>query len=258
MGHFFDTFWATIKDVSSIVLLIGGFQIFVIKKNIPNIRKVSFGVLLVILGLTFFLMGLEKALFPIGEIMANQLSNSEFISKNYSGDISDWQAYYWVYIFAAMIGFSTTIAEPSLYAVALKANEVSGGTIKTLTLRVVVAIGVAVALVAGTYRIVVGDSLVYYILAGYVVVVLQTIFVKKDIAALAYDSGGVTTSTVTVPIVAALGIGLSTTVPGRNPAIDGFGLIAFASVFPIISVLAYSQVNSIIIYINKKRKNYEI
>ncbi|MBK8565614.1 MAG: DUF1538 domain-containing protein [Saprospiraceae bacterium] len=248
------TFLSTIQDVAPIVLLIGVFQIFVIKKSIPELKKVLFGVVLVIFGLTFFLIGLEKALFPVGEIMAKQLSDQDFIAKHYSGAPTDWQAYYWVYIFAGLIGFSTTIAEPSLYAVAIKANEVSGGTIETFTLRVVVAIGVAIALVVGTFRIVVGHSLVWYILFGYVIVVIQTIFVQKDLASLAYDSGGVTTSTVTVPIVAALGIGLSTTVQGRNPAIDGFGLIAFASVFPIITVLGYAQFKSLIIFFNKKRQ----
>jgi len=254
--HFITTFLSTIQDVAPIVLLIGAFQAFVIRKNIPNLRKVLFGVALVIFGLTFFLMGLEQALFPIGEIMAKQLSDTSFISGHNTGDIGDWKAYYWVYIFAALIGFATTIAEPSLYAVALKANEVSGGTIGTTSLRVVVAIGVAFALVLGTYRIVVGDSLVYYILAGYLVVIIQTIFVKKDLVALAYDSGGVTTSTVTVPIVAALGLGLAAAVPGRNPAIDGFGLIAFASVFPIIAVLSYALLNDLIVLL--KKNNHEI
>jgi hypothetical protein len=252
--EFLYTFLATIQDVIPIVLLIGAFQIFVIKKSIPDLKKVLFGAVLVVLGLTFFLIGLEKALFPVGEIMAQQLSDQVFIAKHYSGVPTDWQAYYWIYIFAGLIGFSTTIAEPSLYAVAIKANEVSGGTIKTFTLRVVVAIGVAIALAVGAYRIVVGHSLVWYILFGYVIVIIQTIFVQKDIAALAYDSGGVTTSTVTVPIVAALGIGLSTTVQGRNPAIDGFGLIAFASVFPIITVLGYAQFKSLLIFFNKKHQ----
>ena len=174
--------------------------------------------------------------------MARQLSQPDFVTKNYSGSISDWQAYYWVYIFAALVGFSTTIAEPALYAVAVKANEVSGGTIGTLYLRVVVALGVAIALVVGTYRIVVGDSLVTYIMVGYIVVVIQTIFVKKDLVALAYDSGGVTTSTITVPLVAALGIGLASSIKGRNPMTDGFGLIAFASLTPILFVLLYGIV----------------
>jgi len=248
------TFLNTIRDVTPIVVLIAVFQVLIIKKSIPNLKKVVIGIVLVIFGLTFFLIGLEKALFPLGELMAKQLSKPEFVLKNYSGSLSDWQAYYWVYIFAALIGFSTTIAEPALYAVAVKANEVSGGTIGTIYLRVVVAIGVAFALVVGTYRIVVGDALATYIMVGYIIVVIQTIFVKKDLVALAYDSGGVTTSTVTVPIVAALGLGLASVVPGRNPAIDGFGLIAFASVFPMITVLGYAQINDLIKYLNKYKK----
>jgi len=248
------TFLNTLRDVAPIVLLIAVFQIFIIKKPIPHLKNVVFGVVLVIFGLTFFLMGLEQALFPVGELMAKQLSNPEFITKTYSGSLTDWRAYYWVYIFAALLGFSTTIAEPSLYAVAVKANEVSGGTIGTLYLRLVVAIGVALALVVGTYRIVAGDSLAIYIMVCYVIVVIQTIFVKKDLVALAYDSGGVTTSTVTVPIVAALGLGLASAVPGRNPAIDGFGLIAFASVFPMITVLGYAQINELVVYFKKSGK----
>jgi len=245
------TFLTTIRDVTPIVLLIAIFQIFIIKKTIPNLKKVVFGVVLVILGLALFLMGLEQALFPVGELMAEQLSNPEFVGKHYSGALTDWQAYYWVYIFAALIGFSTTIAEPSLYAVAVKANEVSGGTIGIFHLRFVVALGVAFALVVGTYRIVVGDSLATYIMVGYIIVMIQTIFAKKDLVALAYDSGGVTTSTVTVPIVAALGLGLASVVPGRNPALDGFGLIAFASVFPIITVLGYAQITDLVKYIHQ-------
>lgn len=247
------TFLSTLRDVAPIAILIAVFQIFVIKKSIPNLKKVLLGSLAVVLGLTFFLMGLEQALFPVGEMMAKQLSDADFIARHYSGSLSDWQAYYWVYIFAACIGFATTIAEPSLYAVAYKANEVSGGTIGVFYLRFVVAIGVALALVVGTYRIVIGASLGQYIMIGYIIVVIQTIFVKKDLVALAYDSGGVTTSTVTVPIVAALGIGLATVVPGRNPAIDGFGLIAFASVFPMITVLGYAQTTDIIRAISKFR-----
>lgn len=247
------TFLYTLRDVAPIVLLIGVFQIFILKKSIPDLKRVIFGAVLVVLGLTFFLMGLEQALFPVGELMAKQLSDPDFIGSHHEGGLTDWRAYYWVYIFAACIGFATTIAEPSLYAVAYKANEVSRGTIGVFYLRVVVAIGVALALVVGTYRIVVGDSLGDYIMIGYAVVVVQTIFVKKDLVALAYDSGGVTTSTVTVPIVAALGIGLASVVPGRNPALDGFGLIAFASVFPMITVLGYAQVNDIINYLSKFR-----
>jgi hypothetical protein len=253
------TFLNTIKDVTPIVVLIVVFQFLIERKTIPNLKKVVFGVILVIVGLTFFLAGLEKALFPVGELMARQLSDPEFIQRYYSGSLSDWQAYYWVYIFAALIGFSTTIAEPALYAVAVKANQASGGTISTFSLRFIVALGVAFSLVVGTYRIVVGDSLATYIMVGYIIVVIQTIFVRKDLVALAYDSGGVTTSTVTVPIVTALGLGLASVVPGRNPALDGFGLIAFASVFPMIAVLGYAQINDLIRYFNKfKGRNHEV
>ena len=248
---FLFSFGATMKDVAPIIILIVGFQIFVLKKPIPNLKKVILGSILVIVGLTLFLLGLERALFPVGNLMAEQLSNPEFIKKQYHNPES-WLAYYWIYLFAAMIGFATTIAEPSLIAVAIKANEVSGGTIKKWGLRIVVALGVAIALALGTVRIVTGTPLYLYILAGYVVVIIQTIFAPKKIIALAYDSGGVTTSTVTVPIVAALGLGLSSVVPGRNPAIDGFGLIAFASVFPIITVLAYAQIIEVL---NKKNSS---
>jgi hypothetical protein len=252
-----STFIATIKDVVPIVLLIVFFQALVIKRNIPNIKRVSIGIIFVILGLTLFLLGLEQALFPIGEMMAKQLSNMEFIQYTYSGDTSDWQAYYWVYIFAGLIGFATTIAEPALKAVAMKANEVSGGILNELTLRVVVAVGAAIALMLGTHRIVVGNSLITYLMVCYVIVIIQTIFANKEFVALAYDSGGVTTSTVTVPIVAALGLGLASVVPGRNPALDGFGLIALVCMFPIITVMGYLQIIEVIRYISKYKSKHK-
>lgn len=230
----------TFLDVLPILSLIVFFQIAVLKQPIPHLKRVILGGIFVVLGLALFLMGLEKALFPIGEIMANQLANPEFIGVS-EGEVPHWSNYYWIYIFAAAIGFSTTIAEPSLIAVAIKAGEVSSGTISANGLRITVAIGVGFALALGTYRIVTGTPLYLYIMAGYVIVIIQTIFAPKDLIALAYDSGGVTTSTVTVPLVTALGLELSGAVPGRNPAVDGFGLIAFASLFPIISVLGYSQ-----------------
>lgn len=255
--EFSDVFLETLRDVSSIVLLIAFFQILIIRKPIPNLRSVFLGFIFVIIGLTLFLLGLEKALFPVGKVMAVQLSSPEFLNSLGWEEYS-WYSYYWIYLFAALIGFSTTIAEPSLIAVAYKAEEVSGGSIKKLTLRLVVAVGVALALALGAFRIVVGHPLYYYILGGYIIVVIQTVFVQKDIVALAYDSGGVTTSTVTVPIVAALGIGLSSVVEGRNPAIDGFGLIAFASVFPIISVLGYAQLLQSIKNKSKKKVSNEV
>ena len=230
----------TLRDVLPILLLIIFFQLVVLKQPIPHLKRVAIGGIYVVLGLALFLMGLEKALFPVGNIMATQLSDSSFIGSS-GADLTNWMSYYWIYIFSAMIGFSTTIAEPSLIAVAIKAGEVSGGTIKPWGLRITVAVGVAFALALGTFRIVTGTPLFVYIMVGYIIVIIQTFFTPKKLIALAYDSGGVTTSTVTVPIVAALGIGLSSAVPGRNAAIDGFGLIAFASLFPIISVLGYAQ-----------------
>ncbi len=229
-------------DVLPIVLLILFFQLVVVRQPVPRLRSVMIGIVHVIVGLSLFLVGLEKSLFPLGESMARQLSDPAFLGILASELTSaDWTDYGWVYLFAAFIGFSTTLAEPSLMAVAQKASEVSAGTINNWGLRIVVALGVAFGIALGTFRIVTGTPLYLYILAGYVIVIVQTFFSPKQIIGLAYDSGGVTTSTVTVPIVAALGLGLAGTVPGRDPAVDGFGLIAFASLFPIISVLTYAQ-----------------
>jgi hypothetical protein len=232
---------STMMDVTPIVLLIVLFQMAVLKQPIPHLKRVIIGGVYVVVGLALFLIGLEKALFPLGNIMATQLSDPAFVGAQ-EGEATHWTAYYWIYIFAALIGFATTIAEPSLIAVAFKANEVSAGTIGQWGLRLTVAVGVSFALALGAFRIVTGTPLYLYILAGYIVVMIQTIFAPRQIIPLAYDSGGVTTSTVTVPLVAALGLGLSSTVPGRNPAIDGFGLIAFASLFPMIAVMGYAQV----------------
>ena len=233
---------ATCRDVLPIIVLITCFQLLVLRQPIPHLRRLIIGGVYVVIGLALFLAGLEKALFPLGKIMATQLSDPTFIYGSEAAVAqADWKAYGWIYLFAAMVGFATTIAEPALIAVAYKANEVSAGTISQWGLRITVALGVAVGISLGAYRIVSGTPLYMYILAGYLVVVAQTIFAPKNIIPLAYDSGGVTTSTVTVPLVAALGLGLSSTVPGRNPALDGFGLIAFASLFPIITVLGYAQ-----------------
>ncbi|WP_440874247.1 DUF1538 domain-containing protein [Thalassotalea sp. PLHSN55] len=239
----YQTLKATVVDVLPILAILVSFQLLVIRQPIPKIKQVGFGFVYVLIGLSLFLLGLEKALFPLGKMMAAQLTAPEFIQS--SSDAVHWQDYLWVYAFAATIGFSTTIAEPSLIAVALKAEEVSGGGIKANSLRIVVAFGVAIGIALGSYRIVVGDPIHYYIIAGYIVVVIQTWFCPKLIIPLAYDSGGVTTSTVTVPLVAALGIGLASTIPGRSPLIDGFGLIAFASLFPIIAVMGYAQITKL-------------
>jgi hypothetical protein len=239
----FNTLLATIWDVLPIVVIIFGFQRIVFRKPMANRKKLIVGFLLVLLGLAFFLEGLEAALFPLGKLMAQQLTDPAFISGGDAEAILGWQDYYWVYLFAFAIGFSTTIAEPSLLAVAIKANQVSAGSIGIWGLRIAVAIGVAIGIALGVYRIVTGTPLYWYIISGYVFVLVQTMFAPRMIIALAYDSGGVTTSTVTVPLVAALGLGLASTVPGRNPLLDGFGLIAFASLFPIMSVLAYAQLS---------------
>jgi len=206
------------------------------------------GFVLVLVGLGFIIEGLEAALFPLGKLMAQQLTDPAFIAASDPGGILQWWDYKWVYLFALAIGFSTTIAEPSLLAsllaVAIKANQVSAGSIGIWGLRIAVAIGVAIGITLGVYRIITGTPLYWYIVIGYMFVVIQTIFTPRLIIALAYDSGGVTTSTVTVPLVAALGLGLASTVPGRDPLLDGFGLIAFASLFPIMSVMAYAQLSA--------------
>lgn len=253
-SHFLTTLIATVRDVLPIVVIIFGFQLAVLRRPVVHWPRVVLGFVYVILGLALFLMGLELALFPLGESMATQLTALDFLFE--SGEVIPatvpWEEYYWVYLFAAAIGFSTTIAEPSLIAVAIKASQVSGGTIHVNGLRIAVALGVAAGIALGSYRIVAGDPLHYYILVGYVVVVIQTGFAPKMIVPLAYDSGGVTTSTVTVPIVTALGLGLASTVPGRNPMLDGFGLIAFASLFPMITVMGYAQLS---VWLGRKESN---
>ena len=250
LTEFITTFGNTITDVLPIAIIIFGFQFLVIRKKIVHLKRVLLGFFYVILGLSFFLMGLEDALFPLGRLMADQLTDPAFIlgqsaTAAHLANIH-WNEYYWVYLFAFAIGFSTTIAEPSLLAVAIKAQEVSGGAIGIWGLRISVALGVAFGISLGSYRIVTGLPIHYFIISGYIVVIIQTFFSPKMIIPLAYDSGGVTTSTVTVPLVAALGLGLASKVPGRSELIDGFGLIAFASLFPIISVLAYAQISDFI------------
>ena len=242
--HLWQVMLGTILDVLPIVIIIFGFQGLVIRKPVPNMRKVLVGFTYVLLGLAFFLVGLEEALFPLGDLMAKQLTDPSFIYAGRSvPELIHWQDYKWVYLFAAAIGFATTVAEPALIAVAIKAQDVSGGTISVWGLRVAVAIGVGAGIALGTYRIVTGTLLHYYIIAGYVLVIIQTSYAPKNIIALAYDSGGVTTSTVTVPLVTALGLGLASTVPGRSVLIDGFGLIAFASLFPMLTVMGYAQLS---------------
>jgi hypothetical protein len=235
--------WDSAEDVAPVVIFLFAFQLLVLRERIPDLGPILVGFVFVTVGLGLFLVGLEKSLFPLGRLMAQQLTAPGFLEKvsGHIGATLVWQDFYWVYLFAATIGFATTLAEPALMAVALKANTVSGGAIGVWGLRVAVAIGVGVGVGLGCYRIIVGLPLHYFIAAGYLVVVAQTAMAPKLIVPLAYDSGGVTTSTVTVPLITALGLGLAEAVPGRSALLDGFGLVAFASLFPIISVLAYGQ-----------------
>lgn len=229
-------------DVLPIAIFLFAFQRLVIGDRMQNWKQILVGFAFVVVGLGLFLVGLEETLFPVGRMMAQQLTDPGFLQV-VAGSVETlvWQDYYWVYIFALAIGISTTFAEPALIAVAMKASDVSGGAIGVWGLRVAVAIGVGVGVALGCFRIITGLPLHYFIAAGYLVVIMQTAFAPKLIVPLAYDSGGVTTSTVTVPLITALGLGLSEAVPGRSPLLDGFGLVAFACLFPIISVLAYGQ-----------------
>ncbi|BDY13695.1 DUF1538 domain-containing protein [Hydrogenimonas cancrithermarum] len=228
--HFdpWDILWdlvAVVKDVLPILAVIFFFQYAIIKKAVAHLHKIVVGIVLVILGLYAFILGLEMGLFPIGETIAFQLTGM----KN---DLL-------IYLFGFLIGFSTTMAEPALLAIAIKAEEVSEGRINQKILRIAVATGVAIGIALGAYRIVTGDPIHYYIIVGYLLVIAMTYYAPRYIIPIAYDSGGVTTSTVTVPLVAALGLGLAENIEGRNPLIDGFGLIAFASLFPMITVMGY-------------------
>ena len=215
-------------DVIPILAVILFFQYLILKESIDNLKEVIIGFILVIIGLDAFIIGLEMGLFSLGETMAYQLT------KNTNNFI--------IYAFAFAIGFSTTMAEPSLTAIARKAKEISDGKINDFVLRLFVALGVAIGISLGAFRIVNGGDIVYFIMIGYLFVIALTFIAPKYIIPIAYDSGGVTTSTITVPLVAALGLGLATNIPGRDPLIDGFGLIAFASLFPILTVMAYGVI----------------
>ena len=236
---------ATLRDVLPIVALLTAFQLLVLRRPLPQPKRLLLGFGYVIVGLLLFVAGLEQAIFPVGRTMAAQLTAPEFLGGGWGGQPApDARAYLWVYVFGFAIGFSTTLAEPALIAVALKARELSAGAIDAWGLRVAVALGVAIGVSLGTFRIVTGASLHHCIMAGYLVVILQTLVAPRLIVPLANDSGGVTTSTVTVPLVAGLGLGLAEAVPGRSPLVDGFGLIAFASLFPMITVMAYAQASA--------------
>ncbi|HHQ69545.1 MAG TPA: DUF1538 domain-containing protein [Halothiobacillaceae bacterium] len=214
------------RDVLPIIAVILFFQYAIIRKPIAHVHKVIFGFLMVIFGLYAFVVGLKMGLFPIGTNMAEQLIELDQV--------------FFIYLFAFMIGFATTMAEPALIAIGDKAEEAAQGKLKGNVIRLLVALGVAMGITIGVHRIITGDSIHYYIIAGYTLVIILTMLSPKYIVALAFDLGGVTTSEVTVPLVTALGIGLATHIDGRDVMIDGFGLIAFASIFPIVTVMLYA------------------
>lgn len=226
--YLFDGLVSTVLDVLPIIAIILFFQFVVLKKTLPDWQRVTVGFVLVIMGLQAFILGLEMGLFNLGETMAFELTA---LDSNTT-----------IYLFAFLIGVSTTFAEPALIAISKKSVEISDGRIKDLWLRSFVALGVGIGITLGAHRIIAGDQIHYYIIAGYAVVIVLTSFSPRYIIPIAYDSGGVTTSTITVPLVAALGIGLASNIDGRSPLIDGFGLIAFASLFPMITVMLYGVI----------------
>ena len=215
-----------LRDVLPIIITILFFQYLVMRRPLSNPKAILFGFTLVIFGLYAFVVGLKMGLFPIGSSMAEQLINLD--------------GYWYVYLFAFLIGFATTMAEPALIAVGKQAEQAASGRLNGNTIRILVAIGVALGITIGVHRIIDGGSMHYYIMGGYTLVIILTVLAPRYIVALAYDLGGVTTSEVTVPLVTALGIGLATAIEGRNVLIDGFGLIAFASIFPIVTVMLYA------------------
>ena len=229
----------SLRDLLPIILVIGFFQFAVLQQPIPNFGEIAIGIVFVVIGLTLFVQGLNLGLFPIGETMAYS-----FASK---GNI------FWLLCFAFALGFGTTVAEPALIAVAREAAVVAanGNMIENTKqsldsyaqgLRYTVALSVGLAIVIGVFRIIKGWPIQYLIVIGYSGVVIMTFFAPREIIGIAYDSGGVTTSTITVPLVTALGVGLASSIKGRNPMVDGFGLIAFASLTPMIFVMAYGMV----------------
>ena len=229
----------SLRDLAPIIAVVAFFQLVVLNQPVPNLVDLLVGTLFVLLGLTFFLRGLEMSLFPIGEAMAYALARKGSAM--------------WLLLFAFALGFGTTAAEPALIAVAAEAAEVmANGNVIDQTdnaksrfafgLRVSVAVSVGFAIVTGVIRIIKGWPVHFMIMGGYVIVVIMTALAPREIIGIAYDSGGVTTSTITVPLVTALGIGLASSIKGRNPVLDGFGLIAFASLFPMIFVMGYGMV----------------
>ncbi|OED60376.1 hypothetical protein A143_00795 [Vibrio splendidus ZS-139] len=235
----FRAMLGSLRDLLPIVAVIAFFQFAVLQEPLPHLFSILFGLMLVVLGLTFFIFGLEMGLFPIGESMAQAFARKGSV--------------FWLLTFAFCLGFGTTIAEPALTAVAAEAAEVAaeGGVIPNSLdemeqyadgLRLTVALSVGIAILLGVLRILKGWPIQYMIIGGYIGVVVLTAFAPENIIGIAYDSGGVTTSTITVPLVTALGVGLASAIKGRNPMIDGFGLIAFASLLPMMFVMVYGMV----------------
>ncbi len=236
--QFLRTTLNSARDLAPIAIVIAFFQIFVVSQPIPNMDEMFVGSILVVVGLTFFVYGLEMGLFPIGESMAFAFARK--------GNVM------WLLLFAFALGFGTTVAEPALIAVSKKAARIAsqGGVIEATDaaikqyaqgLKFTVAFSVGLAAVIGVLRIIKGWSIQWIIMGGYVLVVMMTMIAPKEIIGIAYDSGGVTTSTITVPLMTALGIGLASSIKGRNPMLDGFGLIALASLTPMIFVMAYGM-----------------
>jgi uncharacterized membrane protein (DUF2068 family) len=236
--QFFRSLRQSFQDLLPIILVITFFQLVVLRQPVPQLGQIVGGGLMVLIGLSLFVQGLQMALFPLGEEMAYS-----FVKK---GNL------WFLLLFAFTLGFGTTVAEPALIAIAEEASEIAakGGVIEDLEparaayatgLRLVVALAVGIALLVGVIRILKGWPVQYLIIGGYLGVVVMTVFAPPEIIGIAYDSGGVTTSTVTVPLVAALGIGLASSIRGRDPLVDGFGLIAFASLTPMIFVMAYGM-----------------
>jgi hypothetical protein len=228
----------SLRDLAPVVLLILFFQLIVLQQPLPNAPQLALGLLLVVFGLTFFIFGLELGLFPVGESMAYALARKGVAL--------------WLFLFAFALGFGTTIAEPALIAVAGEAAAIAADARiieaseearqrYALGLRLTVAVSVGIAIVIGVLRILKGWPIHLMIAGGYVLVVIMTSLAPREIIGIAYDSGGVTTSTITVPLVTALGVGLASAIRGRNPMVDGFGLIAFASLTPMIFVMAYGM-----------------
>lgn len=241
MKAIFASLLSSVRDLLPIILVIGFFQIVVLQQPMPNFVEMIIGVLFVVIGLTLFIYGLELGLFPIGENMANAFAKKGSVA--------------WLLLFAFALGFGTTVAEPALIAVAEEASEVAadagviGASEEEMEsyadgLRLTVGFSVGLAILIGVLRILKGWPLPWLIIGGYGLVVTMTAFAPREIIGIAYDSGGVTTSTITVPLVTALGVGLSQSIRGRSPLIDGFGLIALASLTPMIFVMVYGIVTT--------------